>query len=90
MLSGKKDKLSWYKWIFDQIKGNLTEIEPKNHQNVQETAFLQKARGFNGLKELNLYCMYFVLIVIILFVLIIIFSLYVHIFFFLLQRRMIF
>ena len=37
--------------IFDQIKGNLTEIEPKNHQNVQETPLLQKAPGFNGLTD---------------------------------------
>ena len=48
-VSGKKAKLSWCKSGFDQIKGNLTEIEPKNHQNVQETAFSQKAPGFNGL-----------------------------------------
>ena len=51
--SGKKAKLSWCKRIFDQIKGNLTEIEPKNHQNVQETPFSQKAPGFNGLTWLN-------------------------------------
>ena len=48
--SGKKAKLSGCKCIFDQIKANLTEIEPKNHQNVQETPFRQKAPGFNGLR----------------------------------------
>ena len=48
--SGKKAKLSWCKCIFDQIEGNLTEIKPKNYQNVQETPFFsQKAPGFNGL-----------------------------------------
>ena len=47
--SGKKAKLSWCKCIFDQIKANLAEIQPKSHQNVQETPFLQKAPGVNGL-----------------------------------------
>ena len=51
--SGKKAKLSWCKCIFDQIKVNLTAIEPKNHQNVQETPFSQKAPAFNGLMHLN-------------------------------------
>ena len=37
--SGKKAKLLWCKGIFDRIKGNLTEIEPRKHQNVQETPF---------------------------------------------------
>ena len=37
--SGKKAKLSWCKCIFDQIKANLAKIQPKNHQNVQETPF---------------------------------------------------
>ena len=49
--SGKKAKLSWCKYIFDQIKANLAEIQPKNQQNVQETSFSQKASGFNGLRE---------------------------------------
>ena len=49
--SGKKDKLSWCKCIFDQIKGNLAEIQPKTHQNVQETPFSQKAPGVNGLNS---------------------------------------
>ena len=35
--------------FFDQIKANLAEIQPKNHQNVQETPFSQKALGVNGL-----------------------------------------
>ena len=33
------------------IKANLAEIQPKNHQNVQETPFSQKASGVNGLKD---------------------------------------
>ena len=49
--SDKKDKLSWCKCIFDQIKGNLTEIQPKNHLNVQETPFWQKAPGVIGLNS---------------------------------------
>ena len=46
---GKKAKLLWCKGIFDGIKGNLTQIESKKHQNVQETPFWQKAPGFNEL-----------------------------------------
>ena len=57
--SGKRAKLWWCKRIFDQIKANLAEIQPKNHQNVQETPFSQKAPGFNGLtvklKNFKLY-----------------------------------
>ena len=34
---------------FDQIKVNLAEIQPKNHQNVQKTHFLRKVPGVNGL-----------------------------------------
>ena len=34
---------------FDQTKANLAEIQPENHQNVQNTHFLQKAPGVNGL-----------------------------------------
>ena len=49
--SGKKAKLLWCKGIFDRVKGNLTEIEPRKHQNVQETPFWQKAPGFDGLKK---------------------------------------
>ena len=52
---GKKIKLSWCKYIFDQIKGNLTEIHPKNHQNVQERPFSQKAAGVNGLTLVHFY-----------------------------------
>ena len=52
---GKKAKLSWCKCIFDQIKANLAEIQPKNHQNVQETPFSQKAPGVNGLIIKNSY-----------------------------------
>ena len=46
---GKKGKLLCCKHIFDQIKGYLSEIQPKNHQNVQKTHFLQKVPGVNGL-----------------------------------------
>ena len=48
--SGKNAKLSWCKCIFDQIKANLAEIQPKNDQNDQETSFLQKAPGVNRLR----------------------------------------
>ena len=46
---GKKGKLLCCKRIFGQIKANLTEVQPKNHKNVQKTHFLQKAPGVNGL-----------------------------------------
>ena len=46
---GKADELLCCIRIFDQIKGNLAEIQPKNHQNVQKTHFLQKVPGVNGL-----------------------------------------
>ena len=36
--------------FFYQIKGNLTEIQPKNHQNVQKTPFSPKAPEVNGLR----------------------------------------
>ena len=49
--SGKKTKLSWCKCIFEHIKANLAQIQPKNHQNVQETPFLQNAPGVNGLRK---------------------------------------
>ena len=48
--SSKKGKLLCCKRIFDQIKANLAEIQPKNHQNVQKKHFLEKAPGVNGLK----------------------------------------
>ena len=48
--SGKKGKLLCCKCIFDQIKANLAEIQPKNHQNVQKMYFLEKAPGVNGLR----------------------------------------
>ena len=50
--SGKKGKLLCCKCHFDQIKANLAEIQPENHQNVQKMHFWQKALGVNGLKEL--------------------------------------
>ena len=37
---GKKGKLLCCKRIFDWIKGNLTEIQSKNDQNVQKKHFL--------------------------------------------------
>ena len=46
---GKKGKLLCCKRIFGQIKANLTEVQPKNHKNVQKTHFLQKVQGVNGL-----------------------------------------
>ena len=51
---GKQGKLLCCKRIFDWIKGNLVEIQPKNHQNVQKMHFLQKVPGVNGLKFCNL------------------------------------
>ena len=50
----KKGKLWCCKRIFDRIKGNLAEIQPKNHQNVQKTHFLQKVPGVNGLKSFKI------------------------------------
>ena len=46
---GKKGKLLCCKRVFDQIKGNLAQIQPKNQQNIQKTHFLQKVPGVNGL-----------------------------------------
>ena len=46
---GKKVKLLSCKRIFDRIKGNLAEFQPKSHQNVQKTHFLQNVPGVNGL-----------------------------------------
>ena len=48
---GKKGKLLCCKGIFDQNKGNLAEIQPKNHQNVQKMHLLQKVPGVNGLRK---------------------------------------
>ena len=44
---GKKGKLFCSKRIFDRIKANLAEIQPENHQNVQNAYFLQKAPRVN-------------------------------------------
>ena len=46
---GKKGKLLCCNRIFDRSKAKLAEIQPKNHQNVQKTHFLQKVPGGNGL-----------------------------------------
>ena len=35
--------------VADQIKANLAEIQPPNHQNVQKSHFWQKVPGVNGL-----------------------------------------
>ena len=40
---GKKGKLLRCKRIFDWIKGNLAEIQPKNDQNVQKNALFAKS-----------------------------------------------
>ena len=50
---GKKGKLLCCKRIFDRSKAKLAEIQPKNHQNVQKTHFLQKVPGVNGLRNLT-------------------------------------
>ena len=50
--SGKKGKLLCCKRIFDQIKGNLAEIQLKIHQNVHKTQFLENVPGVNGLNNL--------------------------------------
>ena len=44
----KKGKLLCCKRIFHRSKAKSANIQPKNHQNVQKTHFLQK--GVNGLK----------------------------------------
>jgi len=49
--SGKNGELPCRRFIFDQIKANLAEIQPEKCQNVQKTRFLQKAPGVNGLKK---------------------------------------
>ena len=49
--SGKKGWLLCCKCNFDQIKANLAQIQPQNHQNVQQTHFWRKALGVNGLTE---------------------------------------
>ena len=49
---GKKGKLLCCKHIFDRIRANLAEIQPKKHQNVQKTHFLQKVPGVNELMSM--------------------------------------
>ena len=53
MLVARKPSCPDAKCIFDQIKANLAEIQPKNHQNVQETPFSRKAPGVNGLRSFH-------------------------------------
>ena len=45
-----RHQLHYQHCIFDWIKGNLAEIQPKNHQSVQKTHFLQKVLGVNCLR----------------------------------------
>ena len=40
--SGKKGKQPCCKCLFDQIKSNLADIQPENHQNVQKRIFGKK------------------------------------------------
>ena len=51
---GKNGKRLCCKRVFNRIKGNWAEIEPKNCQNVQKTHFLQKVPGVNGLNIYNI------------------------------------
>ena len=45
-VASKKVKLPCCKCIFDQIKANLAEIQPKNHHNVQNVyKKLQESMG---------------------------------------------
>ena len=53
---GKTGKFFCCKCVFDRIKGNLAQIQPKNHQNVQKTHFLPKVPGVNGLTRLHYTC----------------------------------
>ena len=46
--SGKKGKLSCYKYIFDQIKANLAEIQPKNTKMSKKTHFCNKLQESMG------------------------------------------
>ena len=50
--SGKNGKLLCCKCLLDQIKANLAEIQPENHQNVQKNAFLTKSSGSQWVKQL--------------------------------------
>ena len=52
---GKKGQPLCCKHIFDRIKGNLAEIQPKTHQNVHRMHFLQKVPGVNGLTSTYRY-----------------------------------
>ena len=45
---GEKGKLLCFKRILDRINSNLDKIQPKNHQNVQKTHFLQKVQESMG------------------------------------------
>ena len=47
MLVTRRASCRW-KCILDQIKANLAEIQPENHQNVQKTRFGLGWANFNG------------------------------------------
>ena len=46
--SGKKGKRPCCKCLFDQIKPNLADIQPENHQNVQKRIFGKKLQESMG------------------------------------------
>ena len=48
--SGKEGKLLCCRCLFDQIRANLAEMQPENHQTCKKCIFWQKALGVNGLK----------------------------------------
>ena len=50
-------RASWSccKCIFNQIKANLAEIQPQNHQNVQKNAFLAKSSRSHWVKILLIW-----------------------------------
>ena len=53
--SVKKGQLLCCERIFDRIKANLAEIQPKNHQNVQKTHFFAKSSSSQWFKNQNIY-----------------------------------
>ena len=45
---GKNGKLLCCKRVSDRIKGNLSQIQPRNHQNVQKRTFCKKFQESMG------------------------------------------
>jgi len=45
--SGKNGQLPCRRFIFDQIKANVAEIQPEKRQNVQKRVFCKKLRLLN-------------------------------------------